>query len=203
MHLEILVEEPSAEAALLHLVPRILPGISHKIFPHQGKQHLLRVLPNRMRGYARWLPADWRVVVVVDADRDDCRRLKSRLEEIAASAGLITRSSVGSGGRIQVLNRIAIEELEAWFFGDLDALRAAYPSLSASLAQRAGYRNPDAIRGGTWQALERELQRAGYYPGGLPKIEAARAIASRMAPDLNRSHSFQAFRSGLLELAVR
>jgi Domain of unknown function (DUF4276) len=143
------------------------------------------------------------VVVVVDADRDDCRRLKSRLEEIAASSGLITRSSVGSGGRIQVLNRIAIEELEAWFFGDLEALRAAYPRLSASLAQRAGYRNPDAIRGGTWQALERELQRAGYYPGGLPKIEAARAIASRMAPDRNRSHSFQAFRSGLLDLAAR
>lgn len=200
MHLEILVEEPSAEAALLHLVPKILPGISHRIFPHQGKHHLLRVLPNRLRGYARWLPPDWRVVVVVDADRDDCRQLKRRLEEIAASSGLTTRSV--RAGRIQVLNRIAVEELEAWFFGDTVALCTAYPNVPSTLAQRAGYRNPDAIRGGTCEALERELKRAGYHQGGLAKIEAARSIAAHMEPGRNRSRSFQTFRSGLQAVAA-
>jgi hypothetical protein len=33
------------------------------------------------------------------------------------------------------LNRIAVEELEAWFFGDIEALRAVYPKLSATLGR--------------------------------------------------------------------
>jgi hypothetical protein len=201
MHYEILVEEPSAEAALLHLVPKILPGVSHKIYPHQGKQHLLRVLPNRLRGYARWLPPEEVIVVVIDADRDDCLALKRRLEQIAAAAGLKTRSGTGKG-RIQVLNRIAIEELEAWFFGDMEALCTAFRGVPRGLAERAAYRDPDAIKGGTWEALERELQRAGHHLGGLAKIEAARSISRWMDPDRNRSRSFQAFRSGLQSLSM-
>jgi len=49
----------------------------------------------------------------------------------------------------QVINRIAIEELEAWFFGDWPAMCAAYPKLDASVPKRAGLRDPDAIKGGT------------------------------------------------------
>jgi hypothetical protein len=93
-----------------------------------------------------------------------------------------------------------VEELEAWFFGDVDALRKAYPGIPASLGERAGYRNPDAIRGGTWEALERELQRAGHHREGLAKIKAAREISAWMEPLRNRSPSFRTFREGLLGL---
>jgi Domain of unknown function (DUF4276) len=201
MHLEVLVEERSAEAALISLLPKIVgPGVSFAIYPHRGKSDLLAKLSQRMRGYARWLPADWKILVLIDADGHDCLPQKDALEGVIHASGLLTRSSRGAGRGFQVSSRIAVEELEAWFFGDIEALCAAYPGLPASLASQAPYRDPDAIRGGTWEALERELQRAGYYPGGLAKIKAAREIALHMDPARNRSRSFQAFRAGLLGL---
>jgi hypothetical protein len=201
MHIEFLVEEPSAEAALQHIIPKVLGDeFSFDVHPHQGKPDLLSKLPGLLRGYSAWLPEDWRIVVLVDGDDDECHELKSTLDAVAHGAGLFAKSTVRSGRRIQVLNRLAIEELEAWFFGDLDALHAAYPRLSKKLANRQRYRDPDAISGGTWETLERELRRAGYYPGGLPKIAAAREISARMVPEHNRSNSFQVFRRGLLEL---
>ena len=54
--------------------------------------------------------------VVVDRDSDDCHKLKNKLEDIAKEAGLTTRTSAGS--KWQVVNRIVVEELEAWYFGD-------------------------------------------------------------------------------------
>jgi hypothetical protein len=157
-------------------------------------------LPDRLRGYRAWIPESWRIVVIVDADSDDCREIKARLERAAVQAGLITKFSAGAISRFQVLNRLAIEELEAWFFGDIQALHAAYPRISPNLGNRARYRDPDAIIGGTWEALERELKRAGYFPGGLSKITAAREISKFMAPERNRSKSFQVFRQGLIEM---
>lgn len=99
-----------------------------------------------------------------------------------------------------VLNRIAIEELEAWFFGDVEALRAAYPKVPATLGSQARYRDPDAIVGGTWEALERVLQGKGYHRGGLQKIKAAKEIAAHMDPARNRSRSFRVFMEGLAAL---
>jgi hypothetical protein len=202
MHLEILVEEPSAEAALLQLVPKILgPVVTFRVFPHQGKPDLLAKLPARLRAYRRWLPPDWRLVILLDTDGNDCVEEKRRMEEIALQAGLLTRTATEPGIAFQVLTRLAIEELEAWFLGDVEALRAAYPGVPASLANRSAYRDPDAIRGGTAEALERELRKAGYHLGGLAKIQAAREISAHMDPERNRSRSFQAFRRGLLALA--
>ena len=167
--------------------------------PYNGKPDFLAKLPDRLRGYRPWLPADWRIVVLLDADEADCRQLKARMETIAHAAGLTTRSATG-GAQFQVLNRLAVQELEAWFFGDVEALCAAYPRLDPNLAERSRYRNPDAIVGGTWEALERELQRVGYAPGGLAKVATARAVSAHMRPERNRSHSFQVFQQGLLEL---
>lgn len=199
-HVEFLVEEPSAEAALIRLAPAILgPNTTFQVHPHNGKPDLLARLPGRLRGYRPWLPADWRIAVLIDADEADCRQLKARLEDAARAAGLVTRSAAG-GAQFQVLNRLAIQELEAWFFGDVEALAAAFPRLGPNLSRRPKYRNPDAIAGGTWEALERELRRVGYAPGGLAKVATARAVSAHMQPERNRSHSFQVFRQGLLEL---
>jgi len=201
LHIEFLVEEPSAEAALRILVPRIAGDfVTFDVHAHQGKLDLLQSLPRRLRGYKPWLPDDWRIVVLLDRDADDCVALKAQLEAMAQSAGFHTPTAGGRTSPVQVLNRIAIEELEARFFGDISAIVAAYPGVPANLTARAGYRNPDTIRGGTWEALERELQRAGYHLGGLEKIRAAREIATHMDPSRNQSPSFRVFQAGLLEL---
>jgi hypothetical protein len=201
MHIEFLVEEPSSEAALQNILPRVLQEqISFAIHPFRGKPDLMKKLPARLRGYRAWIPESWRIVVLIDADEDDCHEIKAKLESAAIQARLITKSGLRSGSRFQVLNRLAIEELEAWFFGDIEAMHSAYPRISPYLGNKARYRDPDSIIGGTWEALERELKRVGYFSGGLNKISAAREISRFMVPERNRSRSFQIFRQGLVEM---
>ncbi len=126
-HLEILLEEPSAEVALKVLLPKILPPEVECVYHvFSGKTDLMRKLPARLRAYSMWLPPDYRIVVLVDRDRDDCKRLKTYLETQAIEAGLITRTNSPTGA-FQILNRIVVEELEAWFLGDLSAVCQAYP----------------------------------------------------------------------------
>lgn len=199
MHLEFLLEEPSAEAFLAGFLPRLLPEtITWQLITFQGKADLLTNLESRLKGYRRWIPDDFRIMVLVDEDREDCKQLKNKLEQAALNAGFITKSR--ASGPFMVLNRIAVEELEAWFLGDVEALRAAYPGVSANLGQQAKYRDPDAIAGGTWEALEKVLQRAGYFRGGLGKIELARTLAPYMQATRNRSSSFRCFVAGLAAL---
>lgn len=197
-HFEFLVEEPSMEAFLRGLVPRLLPpDRTFQVHPFQGKQDLLGRLEARLRGYAAWLPAEWRIVVVVDRDDDDCRQLKQQLEQIADNAKLRTRSR--SATSWQLVNRIAIEELEAWYFGDWDAVCAVYPRLSRTVPQQSRYRRPDAIAGGTWEAFERLLQRHGYFKSGLPKIDVARVLGQHLDPAHCQSPSFVCFRDAVRE----
>lgn len=198
-HLKLLVEEPSMEAFLRALLPRLLPqDRTFEIHPFQGKGDLLGKLEMRLRGYAKWLPADWRIVVVVDRDGDDCEVLKRQLESMARRAGLRTRSRAGKAAW-QLVNRIAIEELEAWYFGDWAAVCSAYPRASASVPRRQGFRDPDAIAGGTWEAFERVMQAHGYFKGGLLKIEAARAIGANVDPARSSSRSFKTFSDAVAE----
>ncbi len=200
-HVEALVEEPSAEAALLNLLPRILgEEVTFAVHPFQGKPDLLKKLPQRLAAYRRWITGDYRILVLIDEDREDCHRLKARLEECARNAGFVTKSEAGRGRQFRVLNRIAVEELEAWFFGDVEALVTAYPGVPQTLGHKAVYRDPDSIKGGTWEALEQVLQRAGHYSSGMPKIETARKVSEHMDPYRNRSRSFKIFRDGLLKL---
>jgi hypothetical protein len=98
------------------------------------------------------------------------------------------------------VNRIAIEELEAWYFGDWNAVKSAYPRVSTSIPQKEAFRNPDAISGGTWEAFERLMKKAGYFEGGLRKIEAARQIGRQVDWQRNSSLSFQYFRDAILEV---
>ena len=187
------------EAFLAILAPRLLGDTAFATHTFQCKDDLLLRLPKRLAGDAAWMPASWRIVVIVDRDDDECAELKAKLEAAARAAGMSTRFSAPR--RWQLVNRIAIEELEAWYFGDWKAVRAAYPRVPSTTAERAGLRDPDAIRGGTWETFERTLQKAGYFTTGLRKIEAARRIAAEMDPARNRSASFVALREVLGELA--
>jgi hypothetical protein len=113
----VLVEEPSMEVALERLLPRMLPDADFEIRRFQCKDDLLKNLPDRLRAYGTWLPPTWAILVLVDRDDDDCIALKARMEQMAADVGLLSKAKAGHGNPFQVVNRIAIEELEAWFFG--------------------------------------------------------------------------------------
>jgi hypothetical protein len=145
----VMVEEPSMEAALELLLPKMLGDIEFQIIRFQCKDDLLKQLPAPLHGYQSWLPAGWAIVVLLDRDDDDCVELKQQLENMAAQADLLTKTHAGAGNRFRVANRIAIEELEAWFFGDWSAVQQASPRVPATIPQKAPYRDPDAIRGVT------------------------------------------------------
>lgn len=198
-HVEMLVEEPSMEAFLRALLPRLLPeGRTFEVHPFQGKSDLLEKLQTRLSAYARWLPTGWRIVVVVDRDDEDCRSLKLRLEQMAERARLVTRTQARHPAW-QLVNRIAIEELEAWYFGDWQAVRTAYPSVSDSIRRKRSFRDPDAIAGGTWEAFERVLRRHGYFKSGLRKVEVARALGALIERERSVSRSFTLFCDAILE----
>jgi hypothetical protein len=201
MLLHFYVEELSAEAALVELIPRILDSCDppfdydYDIFSFQGKKDLLHKLPNRLKAY-RHRVDDWRVIVLIDRDSQDCHEIKQRLEDISRDAGCVTRTA--NSRQFQIINRIIIEELEAWFFGDIAAMVAAYSGVDPHLAEQEAYRNPDAIKGGTWEQLEMVLKK--HHPGGLEKVRAAEEISRHMNPMQNTSPSFQVFRDALLAL---
>lgn len=201
-HVELLVEEPSMEAFLRELIPRVFPvERTFAVYPFQGKNDLLSKLPDRLRGYAHFLPDDWRIVVVVDRDDDDCLRLKRQMEDIAMQSGLRTRAQAGNAA-CQVINRIAIEELEAWYFGDWQAVQAAYPRVSSTIRNQRPYRHADQVAGGTWEAFERVLKRHGYFKQGLRKIEVARNLGKHVDVQRSDSPSFQCFHQALMEAAA-
>ena len=198
MQIEFLLEEPSAEVALNAILPKILSNtVSYYFHVFEGKDDLLNNLPNRLKGYRPWIPDDWRIIVLIDEDRRDCHELKAYLEKAAHEAGFVTKSSAAPNEDFQVVNRLVIEELEAWFFGDVEALHTAYPKIPENLQSKAKYRKPDAIRGGTYEALEYLLMQKDYYKGRISKPTVAQKIAEHMEPSRNNSKSFQVFLEGI------
>lgn len=201
MHLEILVEEQSAEAALQNIIPRIVGNeISFRIITHQGKTDLLKKLAPKLKAYSKWITDEIKIVVLVDLDRDDCKELKKKLNKISKDSGLTIKTSIGElSNDFQILNRIAIEELEAWFFGDKKAIKKTYKRVNSNELNKPRYSNPDAISN-TWEELERLLQKFHYYSSGLSKIQNARIISKNMDVQNNYSKSFIVFRDGLLQI---
>ena len=200
-HLEVLTEERSMERFLESLLPLLLPADStFSVHSFRGKRDLIKKLRNRLNGYSKWVPENYRIVVVVDHDSDDCKLLKEKLEAMAHESGLLTRTRAGNRPW-QIVNRIAIEELEAWYFGDWQAVCQAYPRVSPNVQNQSRYRDPDAIQGGTWEAFERIVKRHGYFRQGLGKVQAAAKISKHMDPARSRSRSFVTFREAILEAA--
>lgn len=196
-HLEILVEEPSMAALLLELLPRVInEDVTFSIFTYNGKSDLLKKLPDRLLGYSSWLPENFGIVVLVDNDDDDCKALKATLEDHFARAGIPTKQSP-NGALFSGLTRIAIEELEAWYFGNWPAVNRSYPKIPLSTATKARFRNSDEIQGGTWEAFERICKVNGIFLSGLRKVETARAIGKEIDISENKSPSFQAFIDGI------
>lgn len=199
-HLEILLEELSMEAFLAEFLRRHLPNeTTFRLHVYRGKNDLLRKLEDRLRGYRSWMPDYYGIVILIDRDNDDCRVLKAQLEGCCLAAGLATKSSPRDGA-YSAVTRIAIEELEAWYFGNWPAVIRAYPRISANVVNKAALRDSDGILGGTAENLERVLQSKGYFQTGLRKVEMARSIGREIDPLETTSPSFGSFIEALREL---
>ncbi|MBC7228209.1 MAG: DUF4276 family protein [Thermoflexales bacterium] len=185
------MEEESMGAFLEGFLPRFFPAITYELHPLGGKGNMLQKIPGRLKGYASWLPENWCIVILIDQNSQDCHRLKAQLEEFAQTAGLPTVTHP-RGEAARVINRIVMHSLEAWYFGDWDAVCQAYPRAPRDIPRRARYRNPDAIPNPA-QNFEHVMQQVGYFKTGLRKIEAAREIGRYLEADRNTSHSFQVF----------
>ena len=111
-----LLEEPSMQALLECLLPRLFPGWivgSHFLcIRHEGKTDLRRSIPRKLRA---WQGIGDRFIVVQDQDKADCTMLKQSLHSLCSDAG-----------RPDTLVRIVCQELESWYIGDLDALSLEY-----------------------------------------------------------------------------
>ena len=206
-YIAILLEEPSAQMVIDRLYPKILQATEVEVkFLQLGikplnLQNRRRELEKRLRIYQDMIQNGLRVgvMILIDKDRDKCEKLKQDLETIARRIGLPTKTNP-RGDRFHVVNRIAIEELEAWYLGDPDALKKAYPKLSKEILKRHA-RNPDAIEEKTKETLHKLLQNAGYYQDKLEQIDIAEKMAQHMQPHQNTSPSFKHFANGMKALA--
>ena len=101
---------------------------------------------------------------------------------------------------------IAIEEGEAWFLGDLQAVKQAYPRARENVLN--SYVN-DSICG-TWEILAdavypggaRELSKKGWQIVGAEKSKWAESVSPRMDVTINKSPSFCYFRDKITQLVV-
>jgi hypothetical protein len=217
MHFEILVEDMSGKTALEILVPKIIDTEQHtfNIHPYKGIGHipknltsksdpkkriLLDQLPRFIRGYGSKFdgyPSDYHAVLIIICDLDE-RCLSSFRQEL-----LICLDSCVPKPKTHFC--IAIEEAEAWYLGDLEAVKTAYPN--AKQAVLNSYINDDIC--GTWEKLadavysggSQKLSRLRYQEVGKQKAIWAEKISPFMDIDKNQSPSFCYFRDRLRHLS--
>jgi len=216
MHFEILVEDLSGKNALDILVPKII-GNEHtfKVRPYKGigripknlrgksdpcKRILLDQIPRLLKGYGHTFahyPVDFPAAVILVCDLDD-KCLKAFRSELY---GVLNTCNPKPETRFC----IAIEEGEAWFLGDIPAVKAAYPK--AKDAHLNSYVN-DSICG-TWESLAdavypggaQALSSLGWQLIGAEKSKWSERIAPLMNVENNNSPSFCYFRRKLVELS--
>jgi hypothetical protein len=217
MHFEVLVEDQSGKRVLEILMPKIIGEIEYrpKIHYYKGIGHipknlttasevkhqmLLDDLPRRLKGYAKTFvtyPPDCPAAVIVVCDLDG-RDKKSFLDELnailqACDPRPVTRFC------------LAIEEGEAWFLGDIPAIKSVYPEAKNKILNK--YVN-DSICG-TWEVMAdavypggcKSLKKKGGHAIGKEKSLWAEKIAPNMDVDRNLSPSFNHFKAQLTELA--
>jgi hypothetical protein len=214
MHIEILVEDASGAKLLEAVLPKLLgeQGRSHswRVHPYKGigriptnlyaggdpaKRILLDQLPRLLRGYGK-TPGIDAVVVVLDSDRRTCVDFLSELNALLA----------GCNPAPNTMFRLAIEEVEAWYLGDKQALQAAYPRAKADVINRYVQ---DSVCD-TWELLadavhaggSAAIKKAGWPLPGQIKCEWAEKIGPLLEPDRNTSPSFGKLRDGLRRLAA-
>ncbi len=214
MHLEILVEDSSGAKLLEFILPKLIGGEpalhTWRVHSYKGigrlprdltaradpsKRILLEQLPRLLGGLSKSAGID-AILVVLDLDRRDCRDFLRELASVAHSCGADTKA----------MFRLAIEEIEAWYLGDRNALLKAYPRAKAAVLRNY---NQDSTCG-TWEVLAdaihpggaAQIKKRGWPLPGQLKHDWAEKIGPFMNVDENRSPSFSKFRDGLRRLTT-
>lgn len=200
MTIHVLVEGPAERALLDWWAPRLLSGRTVKVHPHQGKgklpanphappdpkhRGLLDQLPAKLRAYANVSQHEpIHVVVLLDADDEDPAALAESISKVA--------KQVSPG--LAPLVRLAVEETEAFYLGDLAGIKKAYPNANM---ERARAYVPDSICN-TWELFGRVVN-----DGGENKVAWAEAMGPVLTTkaSASRSPSFKDLVQGLLGLA--
>lgn len=178
MTLVFLLEEKSMKYFLDDFLPTILPEeVTFITIPHEGKSDLKKSIPRKLKG---WNIPDTKFVIVHDQDSNNCMALKQELRNLCMPY------------QKAILIRIACHELEAWYWGDIEALEQAYGKDLSRLKHKNVYRIPDNI-----VSPKRELQK--YIPEHQ-QIAGARAMARHIDIKRNNSRSFHVFIDGVLKL---
>ncbi len=182
MHLVVFLEERSAKNVLDHVLPRILPkSWTFQTLPHQGKEDLKNSLRIKL---SAWLTPNTCFMVLLDQDSNDCKQVKQQIKQICQA-----------NNQPDVLIRIACYELEAWYFGDLEAVASVYSSCNPqTIRNRAKFRNPDAIT--------KPSSQLKHLIPEFSKGHASRLIPQHMSINNNTSPSFQALISGVKHLCT-
>ena len=178
-----MLEEESAKQLMEVLLPKILPScVTFRCIAHHGKSHLQKSIPNRLKALGD-RPNTF-VIILHDRDRHpDCVALKNHLRGLCASSNH------------DPLIRIVCRELEAWYFGDLDAVQQAFPGFSATkYKNRAKFRKPDDIVN-----PGNELKR---IIGNFNKGRASKEVPKYMDIDNNKSVSFNHTINGIRNLVA-
>lgn len=218
VHFEILVEDQSGKKMLDILVPTIIGKVNtFEVHSYKGigripkgldtngdakKRILLEQLPRLLKGYGKTFanyPDDYPAAVILVCDIDD-RCLKLFRQELL---NVLNSCSPKPETRFC----IAIEEGEAWFLGDIRAIKSAYPKARDAVLN--SYVN-DSICG-TWEKLadavydggSTALSKKGWNAIGAEKTQWAEKITPHMDVTNNASPSFRYFCQKLLELAER
>ncbi|NJM65964.1 MAG: DUF4276 family protein [Acaryochloris sp. RU_4_1] len=211
MHFEILIEDISGKIALEILVPKIIDTKQHtfKIYSYKGagriprdlkaksdpkKRVLLDQLPRLIQGYGKTFTGilNYPAILIVVCDLDD-RCLSAFRKDLLDCLDKCNPKP-------ETYFYIAIEEGEAWYLGDLEAVKKAYPSAKSAILN--SYEN-DSICG-TWEKLADAIVVGGSVKlskvvGQIGKEKAnwAHAISPHMNVDKNSSQSFCYFRDKL------
>jgi Domain of unknown function (DUF4276) len=211
MHIEVLTEGASDVPVLVHILTTkfsLIENVDFRIHPHNGRGNLpsnplkaperqrrglLDQLPAKLRGYGKSLNENDLVLVLLDADDDDCKEL---LKSLTRMLNLLPTKPT------RVLFRLAIEETESWFLADADALQRAFPNRSVSKL-RAKKIRPDE-RVGAWERLAEHLGAKPNTVTGQTKILWAQRIAPHLDLVNPKSPSLGKLLSGISrELANR
>lgn len=164
-------------------LPRLFPNLDFLCVPHEGKSDLEKSIPRKLRA---WLEPGVRFVIIRDNDGARCDRVKKKLLKLCSDAT-----------RKDTLVRLACQELEAWYFGEAEALAEAYemPELR-KLPRQARYREPDRITNPS-DELEDLIPEFG-------KISGARRMGEIMSTSVarNGSHSFKVFVDGVSRITA-
>ena len=170
-----LLEERSMQTLLDELLPRLLPGVSFLCIPHEGKQDLEQSLPRKLRA---WKEPGVYFIVIRDNDGGDCYTLKQELVKLC------------KGSRDDVMVRIVCQELEAWYFGEPEAMAEAFGNARLrGIGDKARYRDPDAI-------VKPSKEIVKLIPE-FQKISGARRMAAFLSRKGNRSRSYQVLMEGI------